>query len=354
MRMGHLLLVVVTAGCQFSGNPRVDITSPDDNANIAGHGSSQITVEVWDMEATSFDILVDGERLTENLSVAPRPDGRDCAPCTFHITWPTASVGEGLHVVTAAVYDQTGDSYVDDVALTFDDIPEITGASPQDEDLRGVGMVDVQLELVERGTVTVELAIDGVSAGTRSNESCRAGCMLGWPWDTRDLPAGSHELAFTATDAHGNQAQAKHIVELDDIVRVTAIEVDNIVDDVDPLEIEVYLYDDVTNTLIGCAGSAHGLGGVDVSGVRYVVDATLVNLQNTDLALHELGTHPVRFEVWEDDDAPVCPAILNPQGNDLVGNGPAKTADEWKANAEPLVFGNVGELSLAFDRPLTR
>ena len=41
-------------------------------------------------------------------------------------------------------------------------------------------------------------------------------------------------------------------------------------------------------------------------------------------------------------------------GNNLVGSSPARTLAQWKATPGPYAFGNVTELSLAFDRPLTR
>jgi len=345
-------VLVCLVGCNFA-NPSVEITSPPDGTVITDHGSSLIELKAWDVTLDRVELAVDGVTLDENLSVSPRLDGRDCDPCNVKIVWPTKQIGEGLHVISAFVFDDGDNAGVGDVALTFDDAPEIVTAQPQDEDLEGVGNVNVRLDVLERGPLTVDLAIDGASVGTKSNESCRnSGCSLTWPWDTSTLPAGPHELHWTATDSHGHKTEATHTVQLDDIVQVKAITVTNTVDDVAPLEIEVYVYDNVTGAMLGCAGSAHGLGGVDISDQHYAVSATLVDAMGT-LGASKLATNAVRFEVWEDDDQPVCPTTLNPQGNDLVGSSAAKTLTDWKATTTPFSFGNVPELQIAIGRPLT-
>jgi hypothetical protein len=345
-------VLICLVGCNFR-NPSVEITSPPSGTVITDHGSSTIELNAWDVTLNRVELAIDGQTLNENLSVSPRLDGRDCDPCNVKIVWPTKQVGEGLHVISAFVFDDGDNAGVGDVALTFDDTPEIVTAQPQDEDLKGVGTVNVRLDVLERGPLTVDLEIDGTSVGTKSEEPCRnSGCSLFWPWDTRTLPAGPHVLHWTATDSHGHKTEATHTVQLDDIIQVRAITVGNVVDDVAPLEIEVYAFDNMTGGMLGCAGSAHGLGGVDVGNTHYDVSATLVDSMGTLGA--SKAKNAVRFEVWEDDDAPVCPTILNPQGNDLVGASSAKTMDEWKMTTAPVSFGNVPELQIAIGRPLTR
>jgi hypothetical protein len=347
------LVLACLVGCRF-GNPTIEIIGPADGTTITDHGSSLLEIEAHDMRAKSVELAIDGAMLEENVAVSPRPTGMTCDPCTLRVVWPTRTVGEGLHVISAFVIDDRGEAAVDDVVLTFDDAPEFTNVSPQDEYLPGVGTVNVTLELIERGAVDVDLKVDGVSLGTKTNETCREGCAPTWTWDTRTIAAGDHTLQFTAVDAHGHATETTRVVGIDDLVRVTSIRVTNTVDGTPPLEIEVYAYDNTTNTMLGCAGSMHGLGGVDVSDTRYVVDAALVDPTNAKMGGRQLGTNAVRFEVWEDDDAPVCPAILNPQGNNLVGSSPARTLDQWKALTGTSSFGNVVELGLAFDRPFTR
>ena len=351
--MRALALSCFLTACNF-GNPVVEITSPVDGTVITDHGSAIIEIHAVDVHAESIELAIDGQRLEENLAVTPRPTGKRCDPCTFSVVWPTASVAEGVHVLTALVIDDRNEAFVDEVVLSFDDVPEFTMVSPQDEQLYGVGTVNVALDVVERGSVDVDLSIGGVSMGTRFNETCRLGCQLTWTWDTRTIPAADYQLLFTAVDSNGHRTTTTRTVGIDDLVRVTALQVANITDGTPPLEIEVYAFDNVTGTQLGCAGSAHGLGGVDVSGTRYVVDVPLVNPSNNDMGARELGANAIRFEVWEDDDTPVCPSTLNPGGNNLVGASPARTLAQWKATPGPHAFGNVTELSLAFDRPLTR
>jgi hypothetical protein len=233
--------------------------------------------------------------------------------------------------------------------------PEVLLFTPGDSaDLRGVGMLTVKLGLQEdHGTGTAYIDLDGTTIGTQPfGVHCDEGCELEFPGiDTTHVPVGRHTLRAQLVDGSNNATEVFHSVVFDDVVTVHSLEVTNIVDDVPPLEIEVYVFDDATNTLLGCAGSRQGLATVDVSDVHYDVDATLIDPLMKPMAAQELGGGPIRFEVWEDDDPPVCPVALNPLGNDHVGTSPAMTTAAWHGITS-IGFGNVVELGVAFDRPL--
>lgn len=355
-----LLAVAVLSGCLFGESDRppaaiVVITSPDNGVVITDHAPVVLTVEVANANVTKLELVVDGAILP-GVTVAPLPTGASCAPCTFALTWDAIQADEGPNIATVLVY---GDSPTDpvgyaDLSLAFDDTPEITTTIPSaNEDLTGVGMLDVTLGVKDRGATTVKLEIDGVLIGTEQRPSCKTGCSLRWPWDTRALAAGMHDLKFTVSDAKGHVVEQTHTVKLDDIITITAMQVTGITDESGTLEIELYVFDNVTNQLLGCVGSAGGLGPVDAPDVRYNLDATLMDVNGGALGSLTLGANAVRFEVWEDDDAPVCPTSLNPSGNDLVGVSPAKTAAQWKATTMS-AFANVAELRTVFERPLQR
>jgi len=358
MRAVIILCALSVVGC-FRREPSVEILTPAGGTKITDHQPIALTALVRDTNLDRIEIAVDGVELDESVSVTPSPRDGTCDSCTYHLLWPGLDVREGAHVVSVEAFEPGFSEPIatNDIELVFDDIPELASASPDpDEDLLGVGTVNIQLAVLERGEATVKLAIDGAPVDTKSNASCRgaAGCDFSFTWDTKTLPAGEHLLHFTITDADGHHIEDTRRVKLDDLVKVTSMEVTNTIDHSGALEIEVYVFDDTTNAFLGCAGSAHGLGPVDVSDVRYAVDAQLVNVSDLPLRASELGTHPIRFEVWEDDDDPVCPTPLNPNGNDLVGKGPAKTVAQWKVADAPVAFGNVKELAIVIDRPLTR
>jgi hypothetical protein len=331
----------------------VTITSPQSGVVISDHAPISITVDVADAPIKNLELSVDGQ-IVPGVSTAPLPNNTDCAPCTFTLTWDAKEQDEGPNVATVLVYGGQEDEPIGyaDLALTFDDAPEISALTPEStEVLTGYGMIDIELGVIERGATTVKLEIDGVELGTEERASCKSPCGFTWPWDVRTLPAGTHDLKLTISDAMGHVVEQTRTLTLDDQITVTAMQVTGVTDG-GALEIEIYVFDNVTNKLLGCAGSAHGMGPVDSSDVRYNLDATLIDLGGRTLGSLDLP-NPVRFEVWEDDDQPVCPTPFNPGGNDMVGISAAKTAAQWKATTMS-TFGNVVELRTVFERPLTR
>jgi len=228
--------------------------------------------------------------------------------------------------------------------------PEILTFTPSiDADLRGAGMVHIRATVADENTITADVTVDGVSLGEARESSCEeTGCDFKWEWDTTESPAGAHEIVLVARDASDNGIHEVHPVVVDDLVTITEMRVTEPNDEL--LEIEVYLFDDATDALVGCAGSRQGLGPVDEAGVRYPVDASLIDPDRFHMSPLGLGDRLVRFEVWEDDDDPVCPTVPNASLNDLVAVTPARPVSEWKTMGSIAV--PTADLEIVFDRPL--
>jgi hypothetical protein len=129
-------------------------------------------------------------------------------------------------------------------------------------------------------------------------------------------------------------------------ITVTLLAISDDSDSYGTPEIEVYLFDQ-GGDMLGCAGSRHGTQGVDVAGIRYMPDAFLVD-EDSDRDIH-IGSGPIRFEVWEDDDDPVCPTRPDPMGNDVLGVAPAMSVGQWMRTDAELAFGAVTAFRVEFD-----
>lgn len=151
----------------------------------------------------------------------------------------------------------------------------------------------------------------------------------------------------------GNTIRNTRTVHVDDAVKITSIEVTGI-DEQPTMEIEVYLYDDTTNELLGCAGSANGLLAVDHPDVHYAVDARLIDASGNPLHGSDIASRMLRFEVWEDDDGPVCPTPISPTGNNLVAKSAGASYEAWKGRSTPAAFGTVARHAVrSFARAVT-
>jgi hypothetical protein len=230
------------------------------------------------------------------------------------------------------------------------DPPNIERFAPSEgAELNGAGTVVVGTTVSDDSALRAELQVDGEVYGVIKRDGCSDGCTFQWLWDTSTTPAGDHELMLVIEDSHGNESSDAHLVRVDDMITVKSIEVKNIVDESGTLEIEVYLVDDATNQVYGCAGGRHGLSTVDASNVRYTVDATLVDRTIRPIGALSFERHAAHIEVWEDDDDPICPEPLDPAGNDLVGKQPSPM---MFAPSQMMAFDNVVSLEIAMGRPL--
>jgi MYXO-CTERM domain-containing protein len=231
------------------------------------------------------------------------------------------------------------------------DPPELLDLQPVDgTDLRGVADVASWAVYRDESDVEARLFVDGALVATPETRCGDKSCQADFVWSTLDFAPGPHDMALSLEDAAGNVTAATRQVRFDDVLTVTSMRVSNIVDDSGTLEIEVYAFD-ATNTMIGCAGSRHGLATVDNAGIVYDTQAVLITPDRLAFGTLDAGAGPFRLEVWEDDDAPVCPEPLDPALNDLVGKSPMLTVDQWRTT--PLSsFDNVTKLGVAWGRTL--
>ena len=232
--------------------------------------------------------------------------------------------------------------------------PEILEVTPgPGASLVGAGKVIANaLVSDDSGIVNVDLFDGDELIGSYRESDCKDVCAFAINWDTKLTPAGRHELRLVATDDSDNVDATVHAVTIDDLVKATSLEVTNLTDESGTLEMEVYAFDTQTHALLGCAGGRDGLSPVDASNIRYTVDATILLPNDFPLGALEFAERPVTFEVWEDDDSPVCPSVPSATGNTMVGASPPMTSSAL-ATRQQLAFGSVTNLTLELARPLT-
>lgn len=137
-------------------------------------------------------------------------------------------------------------------------------------------------------------------------------------------------------------------------VGITEIEVVGVTD-VQPfsdlLEVEVHMFDAVTQRFLGCSGQDSGLRDVDYSDIAYLVNATLQAPPDGggDLTMDAVLGRSVYLVVVE-DDTEACPAVTN-EGtldlitDDLIGVSPILSGSEI-ADGVALSFDQVAYLFL--------
>jgi hypothetical protein len=342
-----LSCVSLLAGC-FSSD--LVVLSPSNGDEITDHEPIAFRVELVGADVDHFEIEVDGVPSSAHLEVSPEPRESDCDDCTYDLVWPSREARQGTNRITVIAFDRDDTAVASgDVELSFDDVPEVIMMMPDGDDLRGVGMVNLDFEVLERGAMTARLVIDGSAAGEpQTYDDCRFGCDIMRPWETAALAAGPHVVELTLEDDAGHQTEVTRTLQLDDIVRVTAIEVTN-EGDFSLLDMEVHMIDS-DNQFVACAGNP-GLEDVDASDVHYEVDAPFM-AAGLPVGSIEVGARAVRFAVWEDDNNP-CPVAAG-SGDDPLGASPLHTLEEWKAQPQPMAFGTTTALAIEVGRPYTR
>jgi hypothetical protein len=338
--------------CLLGACYRFDLSldSPDSGSTITDHQPITFAITSSGHEVHSLKLTLDGVAVQEPAQITPDPGTVDCTECSFQITWPALEVLEGDHSIGVQAFDD-GMLGGDAIELTFADMPEL--ALTPDNDLQGVGMANLQFVVIKRGPITASLSIDAADMGTVTGDACGSGCPLVWPWVTADVAAGDHPLVFTARDSKGNHADFEDAMHVDDIVRVTQLEVTNEVDPFTTLDMEVHMFDS-TGAFIGCAGSPEGLGDVAASDILYNVVADLRTSDGRRVGATDIGARTVHFEVWE-DDLDACPSPASSDvGDDYLGASANMTVAQWRQQAAPMAFGTTKVLTVEVGRPLTR
>jgi hypothetical protein len=233
--------------------------------------------------------------------------------------------------------------------------PKVIDLSPEAGfEVRGVRVVPIDIVFSDDSDVTVRLLVDDFEIGKRQIPCGSDRCAAELLWDTKDADIGTHEIEVVLSDESGNVTHKTRTLWIDDVLKVTDIEVTGEVDESGTLELEVYAFDDRSGDLIGCSGSRQGLAPADASDVDYPITSLWINPAGYALDTRDANGKPIRFEVWEDDDDPVCPTKPELFGNNLIGTSEPLTVDEIRALDGPMQFGRVTRLGVEWLRDLDR
>lgn len=232
------------------------------------------------------------------------------------------------------------------------DPPELMELTPLDgTEYRGVNMFNVFVEYRDASEVRPRFFIDSQHVATETPDCDDESCTVQLRLSTIEFAAGAHDFTVALEDDAGNVTTETRSLWFDDVLEIQKMRVTGIQDESGLLEIEVYAFDEA-NTLIGCAGSRHGLGFVDLSDTDYQPSAVMISDTSLALATADIGSRRFRLEVWEDDDSPVCPTYPDAAGNDFLGRSPALSVEEWRT-AGSLSFDQVTNLEVAWTRSLS-
>lgn len=343
-----LVLLVLLAACE---GPHVVIHAPADAAVIDHHGDVPIDVTITGDHVVRIDLAIDGAPTMFPPSLdPPLPKNGDCSDgCDGTLHWVSDEANLGSHALAIAAYDDGGKTGgAAPLSLVFQDHLAAAFATPTAADQRGAASITVEASAQYRGDVTWSLTIDGGAPLTASKD-CRFGCGIDAVWDTSTLAAGTHPIAFHASDAAGETVDGAMDVRIGDIVWSSAIRVHGVTDNLgDNLEVELHLEDATTGVDLGCTGQDQGMEPVDDDDIDYTIDAHFVALgTGALLGMDDLAGHTVRVHATEDDDDP-CPGNIGTFDDDMGTSAAVAPASLPSITGG---FGNVTSLTLQVGRP---
>jgi len=356
--MRHLALVLCTIALAALGacdGPHVAIHAPLDATVIDHHGDVPIDVVITGDHVKKVELRLDGvlARTPPTLD-PPLPDKGNCDKgCATTLHWDSDEATVGTHAIEIAAFDDRELSGGPaPLSLKFTDTLTAALATPTTADQRGASSIQVVTTARYRGAVGWSLTIDGGTALTQAPVDCRFGCAISADWDTATLAAGTHPIAFTATDDAGEHVDGGLDVRVGDIPYATAITVHGVTDGLfdDNLEVELHLVDATTGADLGCTGQSQGMESVDASDVAYTVLAHFVRPDGTPLGMEDLAGRMIKVHAMEDDDDP-CPGNYGTWDDDM---GTSTAVAATQLSSVPSTFGNVTSLSMSVGRPYQR
>jgi hypothetical protein len=161
-----------------------------------------VTVDADDDLLVAYvQVLVDGDPVGDPLTSEP-----------YTIDWDAGQSTDGLHVLSALVYDASGNFSQSDVTIIVDNVlPTVTVVDPAHGSLLLESTVPVNATATDNDHVEgVQFALDGVPLGEEDTTE-----PYGILWDYSGVPDGSHQLSAIARDRAGNLATNAVSVSVD-------------------------------------------------------------------------------------------------------------------------------------------
>lgn len=171
--------------------PTVSVTAPANNANVSG------TVSVTATASDNVGVLgvqfkLDGVNLGAEDTASP-----------FSVSWNTATIANGTHVLTAVARDAAGNTATAStitVNVNNDVTPPTVSITAPTEGATVGGAVGVTASASDNvGVVGVQFKLDGANLGAEDMTS-----PYSISWDSTAVANGSHTLTAIARDAAGN------------------------------------------------------------------------------------------------------------------------------------------------------
>jgi len=175
--------------------PTVSVTSPAGGATVTG----SITIDATatdNVGVVGVQFTLDGVNLGAEQTTAP-----------YAITWNSASVANGVHVIAAVARDAAGNSQIAaSVSVTVNNdttAPTVALTSPANAAIVS-GSVLLSASAADNvGVAGVQFALDGVNLGAEITTG-----VSELAWNSAAAANGSHVLSVVARDAAGNQQTA--------------------------------------------------------------------------------------------------------------------------------------------------
>jgi len=185
--------------------PSVSVTSPADGATLSG--SVALTASASDnVGVAGVQFTVDGVNVGAETTTAP-----------YTVTWNSASVANGVHVIAALARDAAGNTRLAaSVGVTvFNDTtpPAVALTNPLGSATVNGSITIVATTSDNVAVAGVQFVVDGVNLGGE----IPGAEVYGLPWDSAAVADGPHVIGVIARDAAGNQQTASVTIVVDNL-----------------------------------------------------------------------------------------------------------------------------------------
>jgi serine protease AprX len=248
--MGPQPFALVVAGQAGSGPadtpPSVQITSPPDGADVSG--TVDITADASDdVGVAQVEFLVDGTSIGVDTT------------SPWGLSWDTATVTAGAHVIRAIASDtvgQTAESMVTVNVPVADAPPTVTLTAPASGATLS-GTVTVTADASDDvGVAQVEFLVDGASIGVATT------APWAMSWDTTTVADGLHTVQVVATDTALQTSQDAVSVTVQNVTAPTSMHVS----DLDGTGAVFWFWWRATVTIAVSDDQGHAVAGATVLG----------------------------------------------------------------------------------------